>query len=289
LLLLDDYAVELERRTHSPKRVCLNDIKSELINPYKDHRRVFTGVSLEEAFMMLTGESKETLYEGALVNTIISRVKERWLNVQLPSGVDGMIHLNNIDLPYGIDNLTQIFSANQVLNTFVVKINFDRMSVDLSVKKEHIESHKTRSRVDDFFDFRMLDDEKTGKSMQKYKKKKVTRNIQHPFWQGIDYKAAEKYLADRPRGDCVVRPSTKGNDHISITWKVDDKIFKHIDIKEEEKPNDWSLGKVLVINNTRYREIDQILADYIDPMTRRIARMIDHPKFQKRSLLEMRK
>ena len=98
-----------------------------------------------------------------------------------------------------------------------------------------LDSFKPRHRFDEYFDFRLLDDEKAGKSMQKYKKKKVTRTVQHPFWHSLDYKHAEKYLADRPRGDCIVRPSTKGNDHISITWKVDEGVFKHIDIKEEDK------------------------------------------------------
>ena len=97
-----------------------------------------------------------------------------------------------------------------------------------------LDSFKPRHRFDEYFDFRLLDDEKAGR-VQKYKKKKVTRTVQHPFWHSLDYKHAEKYLADRPRGDCIVRPSTKGNDHISITWKVDEGVFKHIDIKEEDK------------------------------------------------------
>ena len=62
-------------------------------------------------------------------------------------------------------------------------------------------------------------------------KKKGTaqvRSIQHPYFKNLDYKAAEEYLARRPRGDFVVRPSTKGNDHISITWKVDNDIYQHI-------------------------------------------------------------
>ena len=216
-MLLDDYAVELERRTQTPKKICLNDIKNELINLYKDHRRPFSGVSVEDAFMMLTGESMDTLYEGAVVNTIVSRVKESFLNVTLPSGIDGSAHINNIDLPYGSDDLTRLFHQNQVLNAYVTKLNFDRISVELSLQKEMLDSFKPRHRFDEYFDFRLLDDEKAGR-VQKYKKKKVTRTVQHPFWHSLDYKHAEKYLADRPRGDCIVRPSTKGNDHISITW-----------------------------------------------------------------------
>jgi transcription elongation factor SPT6 len=290
LLLLDDYAVELEKRMHAPKKICLNDIKTELMYPYKDHRRKFEGASPEEIFMMLTGESSETLYEGALVNAIVSRVKERFLNVHLPSGVEGVLHINNIEIPYGSDSdLTRLFTAHQALNTCVMKINYDRISVDLSVRKEDLNAAKPRARFDEYFDFRSMDDEKSGRSIQKIRKNKIIRTVQHPFWHAIDYKGAEKYLASKPRGDVVVRPSTKGNDHISITWKVDDGIYKHFDILEKEKPNEWTLGKVLVLNSKPYREIDQILAEFIDPMSRRIAQMLDHPKFQRKGLMEMRK
>lgn len=286
LLLLDDYAVELERRTHAPKRLCLNDIKAELMNPFKDQRRVFEGVSLQEAFVMLTGESDDTLYEGVVVNTIVIRVRDRFLTVQLGSGLEGNIHINHLDVNENQD-LTRIFQVNQALNACVIKINYDRLNVDLSARQSDIASFKPRVFLDNYFDARAEQEDDVGKIKKKMATQKARRTIQHPFWKSFDYKAAEEYLASRPRGEVVIRPSTKGPDHISITWKVYDGIFKHIDVLEQDKHGEWALGKTLIINSIKYHEIDQIIAEYIDPMSRRISMLLEHVKYQRKSLVEM--
>lgn len=286
LLLLEDYAVELEKRTHSPKRVCLNDIKAELMNPFKDNRRPFDGVSLEECFTMLTGESSETLYEGAVVSTIVSKVKDRFLIVHLGSGVEGVIHVNSIDVNDGTD-LTQVFVENQALAASVLKINYDRLTVELSARQSDVAASKPRIRFDEYFDFKAQEQDKSGIINRKKAIQKATRNVQHPFWHSMNYKEAEDYLAARPRGEVVIRPSTKGLDHISITWKVYDGIYKHIDVLEQNKPNDWSLGEILIINSIKYTEIDQIIAEYIDPMSRRISMIIEHAKYNRRPVHEM--
>jgi transcription elongation factor SPT6 len=39
---------------------------------------------------------------------------------------------------------------------------------------------------------------------------------------------AEAYLDKQQRGDVVIRPSSKGVDHLAVTWKVDEKLYQHI-------------------------------------------------------------
>ena len=51
------------------------------------------------------------------------------------------------------------------------------------------------------------------------------------------------------QGDVIIRPSSKGSDHLTATWKVGDGCLSHIDIKEEGKVNPFSLGKSLSIEN----------------------------------------
>ncbi len=38
-------------------------------------------------------------------------------------------------------------------------------------------------------------------------------------------------------------------ENLTLTWKVDEGIFQHIDIKERDKPNKFSLGRSLLIGN----------------------------------------
>ncbi len=51
------------------------------------------------------------------------------------------------------------------------------------------------------------------------------------------------------QGEVLIRPSSKGSDHLTCTWKVADAILHHIDIREEGKENAFSLGQSLWIDS----------------------------------------
>jgi hypothetical protein len=73
-----------------------------------------------------------------------------------------------------------------------------------------------------------------------------------------------------------------------VAYVYEDLIsFCPTDVKEKQKENEWTLGKILCIENREFLEIDQIIAEHIEPMTRRIAEIIDHTKFQKKSKDDM--
>jgi len=79
---------------------------------------------------------------------------------------------------------------------------------------------------------------------------------------------AQKYLESKLQGELVIRPSSKGTDHLTITWKVYEDIYFHIDIQELDKPNEQALGATLVIQNSgsRFEDLDEIIARFVDPM-----------------------
>ena len=62
------------------------------------------------------------------------------------------------------------------------------------------------------------------------------------------------------RGDG--RPSSQGADHLTVSWKVTDDppIIAHIDVKEENKENDFSLGQSLWIGDEAFEDLDEIIA-----------------------------
>src|SRR5882762_3621656 len=57
---------------------------------------------------------------------------------------------------------------------------------------------------------------------------KTRRVIKHPNFHNFNSSQAEAYLDKQQRGDVVIRPSSKGIDHLAVTWKVDDKLYQHI-------------------------------------------------------------
>lgn len=73
-------------------------------------------------------------------------------------------------------------------------------------------------------------------------------------------------MANMDQGDVIIRPSSKGSDHLTITWKVADNIYQHIDVKEEGKANAFSLGTSLWINGEEFEDLDEIIARHVTPM-----------------------
>ena len=43
-------------------------------------------------------------------------------------------------------------------------------------------------------------------------------------------------------------------------------IMSHIEIQEEDKDNQFSLGKKLRIDDEEFEDLDEVIARYVDPM-----------------------
>ena len=58
----------------------------------------------------------------------------------------------------------------------------------------------------------------------------------------------------------------QGSDHLTCSWKVSEGIHHHIDIREENKENAFSLGSQLLIDQEEFEDLDEIIARHIQPM-----------------------
>lgn len=72
----------------------------------------------------------------------------------------------------------------------------------------------------------------------------------------------EKYLAEKDVGSLVIRPSSRGTNFLTATWKVsnDPFIAVHFEIKEKNKANSFSIGRSLEINKMKFEDLDEIYA-----------------------------
>ncbi|KAJ3168283.1 Transcription elongation factor spt6 [Geranomyces variabilis] len=286
---IDEFAEMLERRMKERKRMVLQDIMNEIIHPFRDNRPPFTGATPSEIFAMLTHETDETLADGSIVSVQVVRVLERLLKCKLNNGLDGLVHISKVPLDRGMQptSLVGMYNEDTLLQARVLKVDKEKMAVELSLRDVGLDPPPVK--VDPKFDRRREEDEITAQrniDVRKAKSKQV-RQIQHPYFKLMDFKTANAYLADKQPGAVVIRPSTKGNDHFSITWKVDEGCFAHVDVVETNKENDMALGEVLTIEGERFSEIDQIIAEYIEPTSRRVQSMFAHPKYQRKNREEM--
>ncbi|KAJ2100919.1 Transcription elongation factor spt6 [Coemansia sp. S100] len=282
------YAEELKRK-HLLKLETLKFIKHELQHPDEDPREAFEQPDDRRVLEMLTGEIiGETLREdgSSLVSATIMRVQPRFAIARLDSGLEGFISVANVT-DYRIEAVSDELSPGQSIVAVVKRIDLEKMSLDLSMRQADIDEAVRRSQstvpdasqVDKYFD---LDSESVLRERAKALKQKSTarmRTIPHPLFKPLNSREAEQYLASRPRGDCVIRPSSRGVDHIAITWKVAEGLFQHIDVQERDKPSDTALGSTFLVGDAAYTDLDELVAFHVDPIARKLEEAKRNPKF----------
>jgi transcription elongation factor SPT6 len=113
---------------------------------------------------------------------------------------------------------------------------------------------------------------------------RTQRVVKHPLFKPFNSTQAEEYLGSQPQGEAVIRPSSKGNDHLAVTWKVADGVYQHIDVLELQKDNEFSVGKLLRIGGKyNYSDLDELIVDHVKAMARKVDEMMQHDKYQKGS------
>ncbi|KAJ2779063.1 Transcription elongation factor spt6 [Coemansia interrupta] len=277
---LGKYADELKRLLGVYKLETLRFIKGELQHPDADARREFETPSDKHVLHMLTGETVgETLREDgtSVVAATVVRVQPRFAIVRLDSGLEGFISIANVS-DRRIDEVCDELAPGQAVVAVVKRIDLEKMSLDLSMRPSDVADACARARqpvpdtdaVDRYFDF---DAEAALRERAKVRQRKATarmRTIPHPLFKPLNAREAEQYLAARPAGDCVIRPSSRGVDHFAVTWKVAEGLFQHIDVREEGKASDVALGQSFFIDDAMYSALDELVAFHVEPIVKRL-------------------
>jgi transcription elongation factor SPT6 len=281
-LILEEYAEQLERNYNQRKRATLETIRAELQQPYEELRRNFSILSEDEIFTMLTGETRESLCEGMIVSVNIRVAKEDFVIAKLDSGIEGRVEPHEgSDLPD--IPLNRIFQMGQTAQAKLLELDRRNFSARLSLREEALRV-PFRRRVDH--------DPGTWDAVQEHKDKEELREkdkatgrtqrvVKHPLFKPFNSTQAEEYLGSQAPGDAVIRPSSKGNDHLAITWKVADGIYQHIDVLELQKENEFSVGRQLRIGGKyNYSDLDELIVDHVKAMAKKVDELMQHEKYQ---------
>ncbi|KAI0726619.1 transcription elongation factor Spt6 [Fomitopsis betulina] len=288
-LNLDDFAVNMYETNQDKKRHTLNVIRAELVKPFGEQREKFVRPSPAEVVMMLTGETKRTLRVGLIVSVLVVRVKSNLVAVRLDSGIDGMITSQFI-ADENVPDATTVLKKGQTIQGVIidVKLNLpaDSFWVELSSRPNDIrqgDSQYRRVRHDEHWNHPQYD---RDLELQARKKRaevdRSRRVIKHPNFHNFNAQQAEVYLDGQQRGDVVIRPSSKGVDHLAITWKVDDKLFQHIDVVEPNAdPTGQTVGTKLIVDpDHQYSDLDELIVNHVQAMGRKVEELMAHEKFK---------
>jgi len=282
-LILEEYAEQLEKNYNQRKRATLETIRAELQLAYEELRRNFALLSDDEIFTMLTGETQESLCEGMIVSVNIRVAKEDFIVAKLDSGIEGRVEKED-----GSENpnasLNRLFSVGQTAQAKVLDIDRRNFTTRLSLRESQMRPY--RKRMDhEPGTWDVIQEQKDKEELREKDKAtgRVQRVVKHPLFRPFNATQAEEYLGSQAPGDAVIRPSSKGNDHLAVTWKVADKVYQHIDVLELQKDNEFSLGRQLRIGKINYSDLDELIVDHVKAMSKKVEEMMSHEKFQRGS------
>lgn len=283
-LALEDYAAEIERNFGQRKRATLETIRAELDNPYEEIRQVFAMISSDELFVMLTGETKESLYEGMVVPVTIRRTFSDHIEVKLECGIEGGV--SESEFPEGVGSGGQeprhVYQAHQVVRARIVYLNRKALSAQLSLRDDLIRQPEKKlyeRAAGEWDEAQEAADKKAAEKEKEVASGRPNRVVNHPLFFSFNTMQAEEYLGSKETGDLVIRPSSKGFDHLVVTWKVSNNTYQHLDVLEMNKPNQFSLGKQLKIGKQTYSDLDELIVLHIEAMARKVTELTRDERF----------
>ena len=296
-LLLEGYAEQLERHGHR-KRATLEMIKEELQNNFEELRQPFRVPAPEQVFAMLTGETPRSFRVGLLVPAVVQRVDPRYLSVVTQSGVRGTIARSAV-LPYNDPgSLPARFVPGQPVRAVVKAIDYADFRADLSLLREDLEGAERADPVPKFkglWDFAA--EERDGAAQVRDSRMAPAGRVgalgasgpagaassqlfKHPFFRNLSAPQAVRYLASRDNGAFVIRPSSKGPDHLAVTWKIANQLFQHFDVHIVGQPTSVRPGTMLEVGRFRYHDLDELIVSHINKLYANVVAISHHDKFR---------
>ncbi|KAL1310467.1 hypothetical protein AAFC00_000760 [Neodothiora populina] len=286
-LILDNYAEEIMRKLGLKKKATLELIRGELQQPYEELRQSFYLLSSEEIFTMLTGETKQSLMDGMIVPVQVKRTFADHIEVKLDCGIDGGI--SEMEYPSGVGGdggvePRNVWQAHQTIQAKLLYIDRKKFTAQLSLREDALRSGFTRD-----FDHEPgeWDDQQEALDKKEVDKERdratgrAQRVIKHPLFRPFNSAQAEEYLGSQSRGDVVIRPSSKGLDHLAVTWKVSEGVFQHIDVLELDKENEFSVGRTLKVGGKySYSDLDELIVLHVQAMSRKMEEMMTDERYQ---------
>ncbi len=113
--------------------------------------------------------------------------------------------------------------------------------------------------------------------------------LNHPLFKPFNSTQTEEYLGSRPPGEVVIRPSSKGMDHLAITWKVADGIYSMSMSWSCRRTTTSRWAACCASERPQYTDLDELIVEHIQAMAKKVEEMMRHEKFQKGSRADLGK
>ena len=261
----------------------VNLIKHELHSPFEDPRKPHEDPQSKEIFSMLIND--DTFKEGQITIARVIKVNNEHVYCRLMNELEASLWINDIfDERPSKDEMYSKYKPGTLFEARIKQINYTSFKVDLITKPSHMISHEKYIRLDKLSHHFDLDEE--DKINKKYKEatkemyqKYIPRKIVHEKFKNINCKTCIDILRNKDIGEYMFRPSSKGMNNITLSWKFYKNVYSHIDIIEEDKTNYGTLSNKLRIGNEIYTSLNEIVVKFLKPCEHNVKDALQHRKF----------
>jgi transcription elongation factor SPT6 len=286
----------------------LRMIKWEFRLPFEDPRKPMAPLGVEKLFRLITGESDSTLRPGIVVTGKVVKNAEFGSRVKLEGDIPAFIALRNLS-DERVEAAEDVVQVGSVVTAVITEVKKEHFTVDMSMKLEDLkrspsswERPKSLPPLDSEFDMKAaarIEKKKQAerdaqieeqnnrlKGLEVPSKSKpgrfARRACAHPAFRNAKHDEVERELREAGEamvGEALIRPSSKSSDCLAVHWVVKVGSVKMIEVQEEEKDTDTSIGRRLKVKDQVYESIDELLGRYISPMNDHVEKLLHHRKF----------
>ncbi|XP_011034669.1 PREDICTED: transcription elongation factor SPT6-like isoform X2 [Populus euphratica] len=294
---INAYADNFEVERGENKKLTLCDIKTELLHGFLDPRRPYEEPTQDEEFCLISGKNEDAFAEGRIVQAIICRVLSQRAFCALDSGLTGMITKDDYSDEAADYSLTKRLREGDILTCKIKQIDKSRHQVLLTCKESELKSSRDQNlhELEPYYcggQSSLVSHREIACKEDLKNKHFISRMIIHPHYENMTQNQAVEFLADKDVGERVFRPSSRGLHYLTLTVKVFNGLYVHKDIIEDGKnlkdiSSMLDLGKTLKIGDDIYKDLDEVISQYVDPLVTHLKAILSFRKFKKGSKAEV--
>lgn len=278
---LDTFANMIEQNGHGRWHSHLEMIKWEFRLPFADPRKPMEPLAGDKLFRLITGETDQSIRPGRELTGKVLRNGEFGSRVKLEGDIPAFIPLRNLSDEH-VEVADDYIAAGQVVTAVVTDVKKDHMTIDMSLKMEDfrkkpsswerpmslpmfdpyfdkssankIEDANTKSREARIEALQVSLGSKSGEDGdgggRRRRGRVVRRACTHPAFVNARNDEVDRQLRDGGSsmvGEALIRPSSKSSDSLAIHWVVKEGCIKVIEVLEEDKETDASIGNTLKV------------------------------------------
>ena len=305
---LDTFAHMIEENGHGKWHSHMEMIKWEFRLPFADPRNPMETLSGDKLFRLITGETDQSLRPGKEITGKITANTDFGSKVKLEGDIPAFIALKNLSDDH-VEAAEDIVGVGSIVTALVTEVKKDHMTVDMSLRMEDFRKQPSSwARPESLPPLDFYFDDIASKAVEEKKSRerearlelmqiklsskvgedgkrigRVTRRAcAHPAFRNAKGNELDEELkAGGPAmvGEALIRPSSKSADSLAIHWMYSEGNIKIIEVTEEDKDTDASIGNVLKIKGESYGSIDELYGRYIAPMNDIVEELVNHRKF----------